>query len=99
MDPSERQLPTPRTPCAIIRDVAHRPRSRRGALSLVIALTGMTACSSGHTPSAASHRGVDSAEDYCTGTTYGSQVVLYSTKNLEYWYTDVLTSFQANCGV
>jgi 2-aminoethylphosphonate transport system substrate-binding protein len=65
----------------------------------VIALTGMTACSSGHTPSAASHSGVDSSEDYCTGTTYGSQVVLYSTKNLEYWYTDVLTNFQANCGV
>jgi 2-aminoethylphosphonate transport system substrate-binding protein len=71
----------------------------RTALAVATALLAVTACSSGHAPSSTSNSRVDSSEDYCAGTTYGSQVVLYSTKNLEYWYTDVLTTFQANCGV
>jgi 2-aminoethylphosphonate transport system substrate-binding protein len=37
--------------------------------------------------------------DFCAGTTRGSQVVLYSTTGLDYWYGDVLTAFETSCGV
>jgi len=41
----------------------------------------------------------EASGDYCRGTSYGSQVVVYSARGLEYWYAAVLTNFQTNCGV
>ncbi len=35
----------------------------------------------------------------CAGTRPHTQVVVYSTPGLEYWYSDVLTSFQSSCAV
>jgi 2-aminoethylphosphonate transport system substrate-binding protein len=68
------------------------------ALLLAVMLLG-TSCSAGPEKAARGGRTTQNSDDYCDGTSFGSQVVVYSSKGLEYWYSDVLTNFQSNCGV
>jgi ABC-type Fe3+ transport system substrate-binding protein len=69
------------------------------AAALVVASCGSSAPSGrSSTTTAAAGSSSDSA-DYCAGTTPGTQVVVYSTPDLVYWYGDVLTVFEQNCGV
>jgi 2-aminoethylphosphonate transport system substrate-binding protein len=67
---------------------------------LLASMLVVTTCSAD--PQETAHGSTTTAEasdDYCRGTSYGSQVVVYSAKGLEYWYAAVLTNFQTNCGV
>jgi 2-aminoethylphosphonate transport system substrate-binding protein len=43
--------------------------------------------------------GDTAASDLCAGTSPHTQVVVYSTTGLLYWYNDVLTNFQLDCAV
>jgi 2-aminoethylphosphonate transport system substrate-binding protein len=79
-----------------------RRRPYRVALALAMTLvmtSGVAACSADSRETAHGNTTTARSDDYCRGTTYGSQVVVYSVKGLEYWYSAVLTNFQANCGV
>jgi 2-aminoethylphosphonate transport system substrate-binding protein len=70
-------------------------------MSILIAIVVTTSACSSSTTKGSTNRTptTEAGGDYCRGTSFGSQVVVYSSKGLEYWYSDVLTSFQANCGV
>jgi 2-aminoethylphosphonate transport system substrate-binding protein len=60
---------------------------------LVASLLLAVACGAGGHHPALAHQGM------CAGTTPGSQVVVYSTTGLEYWYSDTFSTFQQECGV
>jgi 2-aminoethylphosphonate transport system substrate-binding protein len=66
------------------------------ALAAVFAAAG---CSGGAKKPAHAATPARSTSGYCKGTTPGTQVVVYSTTGLDYWYSDILTAFEDNCHV
>lgn len=74
------------------------------AVLLVVVLFVATACGGGGSSpnnggTAAPNNSSTAAPDLCTGTSPHTQVVVYSTIGLVYWYNDVLTNFQLDCAV
>jgi 2-aminoethylphosphonate transport system substrate-binding protein len=58
-------------------------------LAALVVGAGLFGCSGGSSP----------ANPMCAGSTPGTQVVVYSTTGLEYWFADVFAVFQQKCRV
>src|SRR4051794_27782782 len=83
-----------------MRTMPRRVRVVFSAAVLAAACVATSCAGSNHNAAPATTVGkTNHSGGYCDGTTAGSQVVLYSTSGLDYWYNDVLTPFQANCRV
>jgi ABC-type Fe3+ transport system substrate-binding protein len=72
--------------------------SRFGARTVTVTVVALlvSACS-GDVPLQASTP--PSTENVCGAAKPGTQAVVYSAPGLEYWYSDVLTTFEQDCGV
>jgi 2-aminoethylphosphonate transport system substrate-binding protein len=75
------------------------PGAWAGACACTLAITLATVSCSGGGSKQAAHAVAPNTVGYCKGTTPGSQVVVYSTTGLDYWYSDILTAFQDDCHV
>jgi len=64
-------------------------RFRLAVASAVVVAAGLVSCAGNSQP----------ANAMCAGTTPNSQVVVYSTTGLEYWYSDTFSTFQQTCKV
>ena len=73
----------------------HRPR-RWIAIAGVVAATLAAGCDA-ESPSPVTPAA--SLDPVCGASAPGSQVVVYSSPGLEYWYADALTTFQTDCAV
>jgi 2-aminoethylphosphonate transport system substrate-binding protein len=71
----------------------------RAAVALLVSAIAVAGCSASAGKKPAASSTTQASADPCAGTSFGSQVVLYSATGLEYWYEQVLSSFETDCGV
>jgi ABC-type Fe3+ transport system substrate-binding protein len=72
--------------------------SERASTVMLMAMLA-TACGEPAVTADSHSRSAAPSHDLCAGSQPGSQVVVYSTPGLDYWYADVLFAFQTDCGV